>query len=152
MKSLLLALVVLLQASPLPASFAPPSGSLDKPWNQWRYSRPLELDPNQTGALARVTVPPGVYAQGRPRLDDLRLVDDAGQEVPYVLYARQRTEQRQWRATQLEDLGYVLLHHTEAIADLGDNPEPHNTLSSTRPRTTSSPGPRSPPATTAAPG
>ncbi|MGH9812357.1 MAG: DUF3999 family protein [Candidatus Acidiferrales bacterium] len=128
MKSFLLALVLLLQASPLPASFAPPSGALDKPWNQWRYSRPLELDPNQTGALARVPVPPGVYAQGRPRLDDLRLVDDAGQEVPYVLYARQRTEQRQWRATQLEDIGYVEGQHTQAIADLGENPEPHNTL------------------------
>ena len=128
MRSLLLALVLLLQASPLPASFVPPSGALDKPWNQWRYSRPLELDPNQTGALARVTVPMEVFTRARPRLDDLRLVDDAGQEVPYVLYARQRTEQRQWRATQLEDLGYVESQHTQAIADLGENPEPHNTL------------------------
>ncbi len=122
MKSFLLTLVILLQASPLPA-----------PWNQWRYSRPLELDPNQAGELARVTVPPGVYAQARPRLDDLRLVDDAGQEVPYVLYARQRTEQRQWRATKLEDVDFVPVHHTQisvmlAIADLGENPEPHNTL------------------------
>jgi len=74
-RSFLLALVLLLQASPLPASFAPPSGALDKPWNQWRYSRPLELDPNQTGALARVTVPMEVFTRARPRLDDLRLVD-----------------------------------------------------------------------------
>jgi hypothetical protein len=66
-------------------------------------------------------------------LADLRLVDDAGQEVPYVLYARQRTEQRQWRSTKLEDFGYVPGHHveigvTQTIADLSENPEPHNTL------------------------
>jgi len=101
---------------------------LPAPWNQWRYWRPLELDPNQTGELARVAVPVGVYARARPRLADLRLVDDAGQEVPYVVYARQRVERRQWRATKLEDLGYVEGQHTQAVADLGENPEPHNTL------------------------
>lgn len=82
MKSFLLALVVLL----LP--LAPPGGAQDKasplppPWNQWRYSRSLELDPNQTGALARVTVPVEVFAGAQPRLADLRLIDDAAQEVP----------------------------------------------------------------------
>ncbi|MGH9787678.1 MAG: DUF3999 family protein [Candidatus Acidiferrales bacterium] len=129
MRPFLLVLVLLASfALPSGAPFVYAQGRQDKPWNQWRYWRSVELDPNQTGELARITVPAEVYARARPRLADLRLVDDAGQEVPYVLYARRRTEQRQWRATRLEDLGYVEGQYTQAIADLGDNPEPHNTL------------------------
>jgi hypothetical protein len=114
----------------LAASFAALAGAQDlaSPWNQWRYWRSLELDPNQAGDLRRLTMPAEVYARARPGLSDLRLVDDAGQEVPYVIHARQRNEQRQWRATQLEDLGNVAGQYTQAIADLGENPEPHNAL------------------------
>ncbi len=112
-------LLLLFQATaPLPA-----------PWEHWLYSRSIELPPAEAAHLVSVTVPVEIYGHAQSQQADLRVIDDNGQEVPYVLYAKQRVEQRQWRNAKLEDLGYVAAgQYTHAIVDVGENPEPHNSI------------------------
>ncbi len=119
MKTSLLSLLLLFQATtPLPG-----------PWEHWLYSRSIELPPAEAARLVSVTVPVEIYPHVLSQQADLRVIDDNGQEVPYVLYAKQRVEQRQWRSAKLEDLGYVAAgQYTHAIVDVGENPEPHNSI------------------------
>ncbi|HXE75646.1 MAG TPA: DUF3999 family protein [Candidatus Xenobia bacterium] len=118
MKAALLSLLLFFQAAaPLPAQ-----------WEHWLYSRPIELPPADQTRLVRVTVPVEIYPHLQPQQADLRVIDDNGQEVPYVLYTRQRVEQRQWRTTRLEDLGHVAGQYTHAVVDVGENPDLHNSL------------------------
>ncbi len=125
MKTSLLSLFLLLQAAtPLPAV-----------WEHWLYSRAVELPATQATQLVSVTVPVEIYGHVQPQQADLRLIDDNGQEVPYVLYAKQRVEQRQWRNTRLEDLGHVAGQYTHAIVDVGESPELHNSIALDTPET-----------------
>lgn len=118
MKTSLLSLLLIVQAAtPLPAA-----------WEHWLYSRSIELPAIQAAQLVSVTVPVEIYGHVQPQQADLRVIDDNGQEVPYILYAKQRVEQRQWRATKLEDLGHVTGQYTHAIVDVGENPELHNSI------------------------
>ncbi len=119
MKTSLLSLLLFFQAAaPLPA-----------PWEHWLYSRSIELPPAEAAHLVSVTVPVEIYGHVQSQQADLRVIDDNGQEVPYVLYSKQRVEQRQWRNAKLEDLGYVAAgQYTHAIVDVGENPEPHNSI------------------------
>ena len=125
MKSSLLSLFLLAQATtPLPTA-----------WEHWLYARPVELPPADTVRLVRVTVPVEIYPHLQPQQADLRVIDDNGQEVPYVLYTKQRLEQRQWRTTRLEDLGHVAGQYTHAVVDVGENPDLHNSLTLDTPET-----------------
>ena len=49
---------------------------------QWRHTQALEVD--ATG-LVRVNLPPETLDAARPALEDLRIVDGAGNEVPYAI-------------------------------------------------------------------
>ncbi len=50
--------------------------------NEWRHTQALEVDAQ---GLVRVDLPPETLDAARPALEDLRIVDGAGNEVPYVI-------------------------------------------------------------------
>ncbi len=125
MKTSLLSLLLLAQAaSPLPTM-----------WEHWLYSRSIELPATQTAQLVSVTVPVEIYGHVQAQQADLRVIDDNAQEVPYVLYSKQRVEQRQWRNAKLEDLGHVAGQYTHAIVDVGESAELHNSVALDTPET-----------------
>ncbi len=67
-------LLLLLGASTLHADFDPAL---------WRYSRPIEAPAADAGVI-RFRVDPELYETCLPDLSDLRILDGAGREVPYV--------------------------------------------------------------------
>lgn len=72
---LLLCSLALLAAAPLPVA-----------WQHWRYSRPIDVLATDSTRLVTLKLPPDVYAHAAPFLPDLRVIDDAGAEVPYLLH------------------------------------------------------------------
>jgi len=97
-------------------------------WQNWQFSRPIQIAPTAEAHFARATLPPEVYSHAQESLSDIRVVDDAGNEVPYVLHAQRGERKREWRGTQLSDLGFIPGRYTEVIADTGQGAALHNTL------------------------
>ena len=103
-------------------------GPLPPAWDHWRYARPLEPPATETPQLAKVTLPLEVYGQAQASLADLRLIDDTGQEVPYILHWRRGKEERRWLEAKLGEVSLVPGQYTQALVDLGPQTPAHNSL------------------------
>jgi hypothetical protein len=95
-------------------------------WQNWRFSRALILPEAPEPKLMSVTVPREVYASAQIRLEDLRVVDDQGREVPYVLYARHGGTVVETCPTALVENRFFNGRYTEVMLDLGEHPTVHN--------------------------
>ena len=71
---MILALSVLLLAADTP---------LDAERSAWRYKRGVIIEGNES--LASLVLPPELSAHAAPRGRDLRLIDETGREIPYLL-------------------------------------------------------------------
>ena len=50
--------------------------------NEWRFRQPLDVP---AASLVRIDLPPATLDAARPALEDLRLIDSAGQEVAFLI-------------------------------------------------------------------
>jgi hypothetical protein len=80
---------------------------------------PLQAPLSVTGeGLARLLVPPAVLAECRPDLSDVRIVDAAGREIPYLVDADRRTEDplevATRRAAEVLDVALTTVERDEA--------------------------------------
>ena len=50
--------------------------------NEWRFRQPLDVP---AAGLIRIDLPPATLDSARPGLEDLRLIDNAGQEVAFLI-------------------------------------------------------------------
>lgn len=114
----------LLLAATLPAQTEFP---LPEAWRHWRYSAPVQPPSGHSG-LAAVVVTPAVTAHAQPRWADLRLTDDTGREVPFVLHSIQDRRSVEQRAARLLEVSFLPGESTQGIVDLGENPPEHNSL------------------------
>lgn len=78
-------------------------------WPEWSHRAGV---PVAAPGMVRVALAPEVLDRGRRELEDLRLVDPAGREVPFILrrpgaVARERMESRRFRPS-VQDGGVVL--------------------------------------------
>lgn len=96
-------------------------------WHHWRYSAPLEPPADPRG-LTAVIVTPEVAAHAQPDLADVRVIDDSGREVPYVLHATHDRHTEEQHAARLLEVGFVPGESTRGIVDLGEDPPEHNAL------------------------
>lgn len=99
-----------------------------EPWKAWQYSRRIVTQAKAEPGLVRVALPMEIYGHAQLDLDDLRVIDDKGTEVPFVLHAVQGRQTREWRNTSLTDVGFVPGQFTHAIVDAGGRQEQHNLL------------------------
>lgn len=114
----------LLLAATLPAQTEFP---LPEAWRHWRYSAPVQPPAGHSG-LAAVLVTPAVTAHAQPRWADLRLADDTGREVPFVLHSIQDRRSVEQRAARLLEVSFLPGESTQGIVDLGENSPEHNSL------------------------
>jgi hypothetical protein len=102
--------------------------ALPEAWRHWRYSAPIGVPESAEPQLVRALVPDVVSRKALPFWPDLRVVDDAGREVPFVLHARQRQHSREQRDARLLDVTYQPGHDTRATVDLGADARIHNAI------------------------
>lgn len=97
-------------------------------WQNWHYSRPIALEPASEPRLVRVALPMAVYGQAQASLADVRVIDDAGNEVPHVLYARPGRKSREWRSARLSEVGFVPGRYTTLVVDTSEDDALHNSV------------------------
>ena len=97
-------------------------------WQNWQYSRPISRVSINEARLVRVTLPMEVFGRAQASQADLRVIDDADNEVPYVIYARRGERTREWRDTQLSEVGFVPGQYTQVVVDTGEKGPLHNSL------------------------
>jgi hypothetical protein len=108
----------MLAASPLPTA-----------WQHWKYSRSIELPPAEATRLVSIRVPQDVYAHAAPFLADVRVIDDAGAEVPYVLRAQEtRKEYAPPYAAAILENSFSPGHYTQIVLDLKKYDAFHSSL------------------------
>jgi hypothetical protein len=115
------------------------AAELSREWRHWSRFReiqidvPGETDPGAAETLVRAAVPEALFKSARSDLADLRVVDDRGEDVGYVLYASGRGPETAWRPTELSDVGFVPGSYTQVVADTGDQGTVHNAVEVTLP-------------------
>ena len=101
---------------------------LPAPFENWQYSAAIDVTSVTSPGLASVVVPGALGARARQDLADLRVVDDRGTEVPFVLRARRGGVSAVWRAARVLDPGYSPDRYSEVTLDLGAAARIHNRL------------------------
>lgn len=96
-------------------------------WRHWRYSSPVEAPAGHTGVVS-VVASPAVTAHAQPRWADLRVVDETGREIPYVLHTVQDRHSVEQRPARLMEVSFRPGESTQGIVDLDVDPAEHNSL------------------------
>ncbi len=109
--------------APFPTEAEAPSD-----WEHWQFSRPIQTASANESRLIRVALPLEVFAHAQESLADLRIRNETGTEVPYVLHAQPGERKHEWRGTQLTETGFVPGQYTQFVADAGHGDALHNAL------------------------
>src|SRR6202044_2665227 len=115
----------MLAATPLPSA-----------WKHWRYSRAIDLSApaGATGArpgmaqLVGLLAPPDLYAHAQTGLADLRLIDDQGREVPYVIFQRVGSSKSATLPATLRENSFSAGAFTQLVLDAGAHAPFHNSV------------------------
>jgi len=103
------------------------ASDLPSAWRAWRYSRPVPT-PAETGPL-EIALPPDLLAHSDNHLADLRLIDDLGHEVPYIVRL-DRGGDLVVRATpaRMRENSYVPGQFTQVVFEIQNNSAFNNTI------------------------
>ncbi len=101
------------------------AAALPAQWNEWKYERAIQLN-GRTGTVS-VVVPPSLYGNAQPSLDDVRIVS-GGTSVPFTIATPPSPPDVRWIDARLQDTGYVPGRYAQAVADLGSYATPVETL------------------------
>lgn len=112
------------------AAFA---ANLPDPWRSWLYSRPIPVSGN--GGPSELALPVQIFPHVENRLADLRIIDDRGAEVPYILLSEDGRATAESRAASLRENSYVPGGYTQVVVDLGEHVLFHNSVSISTPET-----------------
>jgi hypothetical protein len=107
---------------------AAPPPALSNAWVNWQAWRPIDASATAQPRLVRFELPVAVYGSTQLELADLRVIDDSGREVPFVIDSAQPRPAQVWSYATLSDVGFVPGRYTQAVADVGAGRVLHNTL------------------------
>lgn len=97
-------------------------------WSNWKYFRSIDLSATQDQRLVSLRVPLAVFAHSQNQLADVRVIDDRGQQVPYVLHVTYGSTKTQSRAARQLELSYVPGKYTQVVLDAGAQAPFHNSV------------------------
>jgi hypothetical protein len=108
------------------ASVADATPALPSSWSAWKYVRTIDTGTHQ-GSVA-VSVPPSIYVNAQPSLDDLRVVTTSGDVVPFAIVVPPAAAPERWLDATLLDSGTVAGRYSQTVADVGAAHETHRAL------------------------
>ncbi len=113
-------------AALLAAVLAPPaSATLPARWAHWKYERAIHTTAEGSTSIV---VPPTIYANAKPNLADVRVVDANGVEVPFALVVPPSGPSTVWIESTVTDEGFVAGKYSQAVADLGARHQAYSLL------------------------
>ncbi len=95
-------------------------------WRHWQYAAPIEVAAVSAPRLVAVAVTEAVTARATPGWPDLRVIDEAGREVPFILDVRAAADHWEWREGRLLDPSVAPGRFSQAVVDLGPDLVVHN--------------------------
>jgi hypothetical protein len=104
------------------------SASLPAAWAHWKYFRSINLSATVSERLVFVRVPEEIYGLSANRLADLRIMDDRGAEIPYVLSVPRGVQSTVERPCTIRESSFVPGKYTQIICDAGENSGFHNAV------------------------
>ena len=93
-------------------------------WRTWRYSR--AITETNASAPTRIDIPFDLYAHADANLSDLRIIDDTGAEIPYIVYGPQSRPPVESRSATLRERSFLPNQYTQLVIDLGATTAFHN--------------------------
>ena len=100
------------------------AANLPEKWRSWHYSRGIRGNPsNSTGAIpAAFRLPWDIFKHCSAGCADLRIVDEASSEVPFVYLGRSSSRPVSVdRAAHIVENSHVANQYTQVVGDLGAN-------------------------------
>jgi hypothetical protein len=117
MIAIALCALAMLAAAPLPVA-----------WQHWRYSREIDLPATDETRLVNLILPEDVYLHAQTLLADVRVIDDAGTEAPYVHRTREGFVQFIPYPTRIVENSFSPGNFTQLVLDLGEGPRFHDSV------------------------
>ena len=102
------------------------SADLPERWRSWRYSRAVELPLLDRDVPLELVLPWEMYSHCQPRCVDVRIVNSRGEEVPFVVEAKQTAKNVESRAARILENSFVSGEYTQVIGDLGEGFGPYD--------------------------
>lgn len=103
--------------------------SLPPAWQHWRYSRAIDLPATSSPRLVILKVPQDIYAHATPELDDLRVIDETGGEVPFALRTEVALQHPvPFRAATILENSFSPGHYTQLVLDFKNGTEFHSSI------------------------
>jgi hypothetical protein len=104
------------------------AGELPERWSHWRYVREIQVPADAaTGELVEVLLPAELFEHARTDLADLRLIDDEGAEIGFVLVSPGERSVGTWRDVEMSEAGLLPGGGWQVVADAGTRGAPHDT-------------------------
>ena len=97
-------------------------------WQNWHYSRAIELTPTNAPQLVSVITPLEIYPHAVPWLADVRVIDDQGAEVPYVSFRSEGTSNTASLPATLRENSFTAGQFTQLVVDAGPHAPFHNAV------------------------
>ncbi|MGH9703930.1 MAG: hypothetical protein ACRD4K_11185, partial [Candidatus Acidiferrales bacterium] len=111
------------------------SSPLPVRWRYWSYSRPVIFAPDTPAGFINITIPFDVYADAQSNLNDLRLIDNAGNEVAFVLYSHEGHTSEKQLSAKMGEVSFAPGKYTQAVLELDEQASFHNGVSIETPLT-----------------
>jgi hypothetical protein len=102
--------------------------TLPKAWNHWRYSRVIELPATDATRLVEVTVADEVFLHSGSSLEDVRVIDEQGNETPYTVFMRDGAKKTENLAATLHERSFTPGEYTQAVIEIKGDAPFHNSL------------------------
>jgi len=109
--------VTLLGATPLP-----------RQWENWKYSRAILAATVNERSLTVVAIPLDVLKHAQGSLDDLRVIDAEGEQVPYVLRLPPGSPIEISRPSTVRENIFSKGEYSQVVLDIGQNVSYHNVI------------------------
>ena len=111
--------------------------SVPDAWRAWRYSRAIEItNPSANpSSPARIDIPFDLYVHSEHDLSDVRIIDDSGAEIPFLVYGPQFQPPIENRTATLDERSFLPNQYTQLVIDLGPGTEFHNGVEIRTPQT-----------------
>ena len=103
------------------------SGQTAPDWREWRYARSIDAPPVTQTTVVAVDVPVSVAMRSREGWSDLRVVDDAGREVPYLRDGGESSGPS-WRPVRLIEPSVDAGGFSQVVLDAAGGDRTHNTM------------------------
>jgi hypothetical protein len=95
---------------------------LPGPWRSWHYSRAVVDLPRADRTPVTIHLPFELFAQSDTHGSDLRIIDERGQEIPYLLNVLQGESKTDTRPSRIVERSFVLGRFTQIVVRVTDKP------------------------------